>query len=89
VLDRVSINAYPNPFTKEITIAYEFQDKLLAGSSIQVTDMLGRTIDQLEISQLKGNITLKPEVNAGIYFVRVVNANASSAPVKIIKTENN
>jgi choice-of-anchor B domain-containing protein len=88
-LDRVSINAYPNPFTKEITIAYEFQDKLLAGSSIQVTDMLGRTIDQLEINQLKGSLTLKPEVNAGIYFVRVVNGHASSSPLKIIKTENN
>jgi choice-of-anchor B domain-containing protein len=86
-LDRVSINAYPNPFTSEITIAYEFQDKLLAGSSIQVMDMLGRTIDELEINQVKGSIALKPEINAGIYFVRVVNGNASSTPVKIIKTE--
>lgn len=88
-LDRVSIDAYPNPFTNEITIAYEFQDKLLSGSSIQVTDMLGRTIDQLEVSQKKGSITLKPEVNAGIYFVRMLNGSASSTPVKIIKTGNN
>jgi choice-of-anchor B domain-containing protein len=88
-LDRVSINAFPNPFTNEVTIAYEFQDKLLPGSSIQVLDMLGRTIDQLEINQLKGNIALKPEVNAGIYFVRIVNGSKSSTPVKIIKTENN
>jgi choice-of-anchor B domain-containing protein len=86
-LDRVSIDAYPNPFTNEITIAYEFLDKLLAGSSIQVMDMLGRTIDQLEINQVKGSIALKPEVKAGIYFVRIVNGHASSTPVKIVKTE--
>jgi hypothetical protein len=36
---------------------------------------------------VKGSIALKPEINAGIYFVRVVNGNASSTPVKIIKTE--
>jgi hypothetical protein len=86
-LDRVSINAFPNPFTNEISIAYEFQDKLLSGSSIQVLDMLGRTIYQQEISQSKGNITLRPEVNAGIYFVRMVSGSISSTPVKIIKTE--
>ncbi len=87
-LDNSSINAYPNPFTNELTIAYEFGNKVLAGSAIQVTDMLGRIINQVEITQIKGSIKLQPEVNPGIYFVRIVNGNASSTPMKIIKTAN-
>ena len=87
--DNANINAYPNPFTNEITISYELQNTLQAGSYIRITDMLGRTIDQKEIDQQKGAVSLKPEVNAGVYFVRIVNGSSASSPVKIIKLDNN
>ena len=85
-LANVSINAYPNPFTNEITISYEFQNQI-SGSFLKVVDMLGRNIDQVEIDQLKGSVTLRPDVNAGVYFVSIVNGTSSSPPVKIIKTK--
>lgn len=87
--DNANINAYPNPFTNEITISYELQNTLQAGSYIRITDMLGRTIDQKEIDQQIGAVSLKPEVNAGVYFVRIVNGSSASSPVKIIKLDNN
>lgn len=87
-LDNASVSVYPNPFTNEIAIAYELQ-KTSPGSFIKITDMVGRTIDQVEIGNMKGNVTLKPEVNAGIYFVQIVNGSSSTAPVKIIKLDTN
>lgn len=88
-LDRANLNAYPNPFTNEINISYDFQNKFLAGSFVSITDMLGRTIEQIELQQIKGNLTLNPDVKPGVYFVRIINGSESSTPVKVIKMENN
>lgn len=88
-LENASLDAYPNPFTNEVTVSYEIQNKFLSGSSVNVTDMLGRTIDQIGIEQLKGTLTLSPDVKPGVYFIRIVNGTESSAPVKIVKMENN
>ncbi len=87
-LDVASVNAYPNPFTNDITISYEFQNRLLAGSMLEVRDMLGRTVDKIEIDQIKGSVNLSPNVPAGVYFVRIVNGTSSSSPVKIVKLGN-
>lgn len=87
-LDKANLSAYPNPFTNEVTVSYDFQNKFISGSAVKVTDMLGRTIDQIEIEQMKGNFTLKPDVQAGIYFIRIVNGAESSTPVKIVKMES-
>ncbi|HSH64593.1 MAG TPA: choice-of-anchor B family protein [Bacteroidia bacterium] len=88
-LERVKVNAYPNPFTNELTISYDLQNKLLAGSSIVISDVLGRKMDEIKIDQAKGTIALKPDIHAGIYFIRIVNGAESSQPVKIMKQENN
>ena len=88
-LDHANLNAYPNPFTNEINVSYDFRNKFISGSSVQISDMLGRTIQQIEIEQVKGNLQLSPDVKPGVYFVRIVNGNHSSTPVKIIKMENN
>ncbi|HET6227116.1 MAG TPA: choice-of-anchor B family protein [Bacteroidia bacterium] len=81
-----NLSAYPNPFTNEITISYELQNKLAPGSTIQLTDMLGKIVQELAIFEMKGNVYMSPELHAGIYFVRIVNGAAVSSPIKIIKT---
>ncbi len=88
VLDDAILNTYPNPFTNELTISYEFPNRALTGAAIKVTDMIGRIIDDVEINQSNGKITLNPQVNAGVYFVRIVNGPASSLPIKIIKVSD-
>ena len=87
-LNNANLNAFPNPFTNEITISYEFNDKLELGSTIQLTDMLGKEIQELAITDLKGTLTIKSELQAGIYFVRIVNGHISSDPIKIVKVNS-
>lgn len=82
-----NLNAYPNPFTNEINISYEFQNKINAGAIIQLTDILGKEIQKLEIRDLKNTVIMKTELNAGIYFLRIVNGQRASSPIKIIKTQ--
>ncbi|HRG38395.1 MAG TPA: carboxypeptidase regulatory-like domain-containing protein [Bacteroidia bacterium] len=86
-LNTVNLNAYPNPFTNDIAIVYEFQSKQPEGSTIQLTDVLGKKIQEISITGMQGNISLGPELNAGIYYVRIVNSKASSNPVKLIKVQ--
>src|SRR4051812_23336681 len=87
-LNNANLNAYPNPFTNEITISYEFQNKLSAGSTIQVADMLGKKVQEFAITDMKGNISVTPELKAGVYFVRIVNGQASSNPIKVVKVSD-
>ena len=82
-----SLSVYPNPFTNDINISYEFQSKVNAGSAILLTDMLGKEIQKFEVSDMKGNLSINTGLNAGVYFVRIVSGQASSSPIKIIKME--
>lgn len=79
-----TMNAYPNPFSNETTITYEM-NVLDANATMMITDVAGRTIESLKLSQKKGSVQLSPEVTSGIYFVRITNGNGISAPLKIVK----
>lgn len=87
-LEQSKIQIYPNPFTTELTLSYEFGDRqsFQKGSRIQVSDLVGRSRYETEIDQPAGKLTIHPQLDAGIYFVRIINGTKSSAPVKIIKT---
>lgn len=83
--NRVAIQVYPNPFTNETTLAYQLQNKLTSGASVVITDMTGRTINKMPVTQAKGTVQLNPSMNAGIYFVRIINGSEITEPVKIVK----
>ena len=85
VNNKPSIRIYPNPFTDETTIGYELKNKLATGSSIVITDITGRVVSTIPITQVKGNVTLQPSINAGIYFVKIINGDEITEPVKVIK----
>ena len=82
------IQAYPNPFTSEMNISYEFHTRLNPGSALQLTDILGKEIQRFEISDTKGTVLMNKDLNAGIYYLRIINGYQSSAPVKIIKVQD-
>lgn len=82
-----NLSVYPNPFTNDINIAYEFQSKVTPGSAILLTDMLGKEIRKVEVSDMKGTLSINTSLNAGVYFVRIVNGQTSSNPIKIIKMQ--
>jgi choice-of-anchor B domain-containing protein len=79
------MNVYPNPFTNEITVAYELKNKIAPGASIVITDITGRVVEKIIIDQQKGTIMLNPSVTVGVYFVKILNASEITSPVKIVK----
>ncbi len=76
---------YPNPFSEQTTIDYKLQTKLVAGASITITDVTGRIVNTLSITQASGTILLNTSLRAGIYFVRINNGTEITAPVKVLK----
>ncbi len=76
--------AFPNPFTKTITVKYELED-LQNDTYLIVNDLLGRTVQQQLISQKTGNLTIGANLESGIYFVQLMANGAISAPMKVIK----
>ncbi|HEX8515833.1 MAG TPA: choice-of-anchor B family protein [Bacteroidia bacterium] len=78
-----SLNAYPNPFSSEINIAFKVTEKL-SDAAVIVSDVTGRMIDKRSIDQQEGTIIFE-NLNAGIYFVNIQNGNTPGTPVKIIK----
>ncbi len=85
IQSKSSISIYPNPFTDEATIAYELKSKLMSNASIQITDVTGRVVNTITLTQTKGTITLGPSINVGIYFVKMICGNEITEPVKVIK----
>jgi len=78
-----TLKAYPNPFNTDISISYDVLDN--KKSAIQIVDVTGRVVELIPLTQNKGNILLTPEINAGIYFIRIVSENKSSEFLKIVK----
>jgi hypothetical protein len=79
------INVYPNPFTNETNIAYKLKSKLAAGASVVLFDVTGRIIETVPVSQAEGVVTMSPSVNSGVYYVRIINGDEITIPVKVMK----
>jgi choice-of-anchor B domain-containing protein len=80
-----AVNVYPNPFTNETNISYRLTNKIVAGASIVMFDVTGRIISTTPISQSEGVVAISPSVNSGIYYVRIINGNEITEPVKVMK----
>jgi choice-of-anchor B domain-containing protein len=83
--DDYRISAYPNPFTSEITVAYEFSSAVSKAAVLKLSDISGRVIQAVPLNSSKGNITLNPSLSSGIYFVSISNGNEYLSPLKIVK----
>jgi hypothetical protein len=76
---------YPNPFTDETTISYQLKNKLATGASIKITDITGRVLNVIALTQAKGTFVFNSSIVAGIYFVKAINGDEKIEPLKIIK----
>lgn len=83
--DNGLMTVYPNPFSGETTISYQLKNKLSENGAIQITDISGRVIDIIDLTQSKGTILLKSSMEAGIYFARLINGNEIISTLKIVK----
>lgn len=85
VANNNSVTVFPNPFTNETSIAYELKHSLSVNASILVTDVTGKQVATYALSQNKGSVMVSPNLNAGIYFVKIINGEEVTTPVKIVK----
>jgi choice-of-anchor B domain-containing protein len=81
--NNISLNAFPNPSTSEISITYDLKN-LHSLAVMNVVDITGRIIEKISIGQASGTIVLN-KLTAGIYFINITNGSEVSTPVKIIK----
>ena len=80
-----AFSVYPNPITNETTITYELKSKLMPSASLIITDMMGRTISTIPVTQSKGTLALNSILSEGVYFAKMVNGNEVSGLVKLVK----
>lgn len=76
----LNVQVYPNP--NNGTFAVES----VAGAQVSIIDMNGRTISESAQIPASGKLTINlAQVNAGVYFVRVQNANFSTIKKVIVE----
>lgn len=77
-----NVNAYPNPFTEEISIT--FKDASSIKLTIRVVDMSGSVIFESENFKTNQEVMLGKELTQGMYMVVAVGDNGM---VKVVKVE--
>lgn len=83
---QIYLSAFPNPFNNEVKLEYKAKNNIEDGTLLVITDVLGRTVKQLNISGLRGTITLGADLLPGVYNVVLNHKNQSQQGIKIVKT---
>jgi hypothetical protein len=63
------------------------ENKLVSGAMLVIMDITGRIVETLPVTQTKGAVAFNASINAGIYFVKLINGTEVTSPVKILKTK--
>jgi Secretion system C-terminal sorting domain/SprB repeat len=79
--DILSVQAYPNPTTTDFTLVFTSNSK--EKIAISVTDILGRKVQQAELSG-KNQYRFGNDLRPGIYIVQVVQGNQKQS-IKLVK----
>ena len=79
------IKAFPNPFNGEINLEYRFEKLSDGEAMIQVFDVTGTVIDNIEISTVSGMIRLGSQLPGGVYFLKISNGTTFSETRRIVK----
>jgi hypothetical protein len=80
----INFSAYPNPFSSSVTIAYSFEDALNENASLVISDITGKTVQEIPITTSEGKIETGKNISAGMYFVRLINGSRSEIR-KVVK----
>lgn len=80
----LEIGVYPNPFKDEVSVVLPYVDNETA--NIEIYNAVGKRVFSKTSLATGGEVQLRPQISAGVYFVRVQVGNAQTN-VKLIKTE--
>jgi len=75
----IALNAYPNPFTDQVTLEFEAKDNV----QLILTNIVGQEVLRMDVSN-KSSVTFRNELATGVYFATIGNDTQVSAPLKLI-----
>ena len=75
----ISLNAFPNPFTDQVTLEFKALDNV----NLILTNIVGQEVLRMDVSN-KSSVTFRNELPTGIYFATIGNETKVSAPLKLI-----
>ena len=78
-----AIKIFPNPFNNSLNV--EFANVISPSSFIQIVDISGRVVFEQQIYTSSGIIQLSPDLNQGIYFLRLNSEGKILATEKLVK----
>lgn len=79
-----NIKAYPNPFAENITIEYELSNN---NAILEVLNLVGQQMETKVLNDKNGFIQIGNNLNAGVYFIRIVQDGNISTTQRIIKVD--
>lgn len=82
--NQVKIRAYPNPFGSFLNIDYVVQ-KDANEIQIEMYDVLGRLIEEVDLLGKIGTVSLAPDAPAGVYFVTIRLDDELSEAIRVVK----
>ncbi len=77
------LNAYPNPFSNSIT--FTLSPNLKDACTLIITDITGRTVEQVKITENNHKVEMGRNIPTGLYIARLLKANGTSNEIKITK----
>jgi hypothetical protein len=76
-------DAYPNPASTDFSVNYHMNT--FAKSEITITDVLGKKIKEVKLTEKEGNVTINTsQLKEGIYFYSLIVNNHITATRKIV-----
>ncbi len=82
-----NMTAYPNPFTNQLVISYDFEQWDGQQADLVIFNMLGQPVYKQIITQKADNLAINAPLASGVYFVQMRQQNRVSESLKIVKVE--
>ena len=76
---------YPNPFSDNITIEYELKQ---SDAILEIYNIVGQKVETRSINNTSGFIQVGDNLEAGVYFVRIIQEGQASKTRQIIKVNH-
>lgn len=84
-LETAQITVGPNPFMSSMNLKYHLENKPSSNATIQVLSVDGKIVQELSITEQDASLTIGENLNAGVYYVRIVSGASVIKPIMIQK----
>jgi choice-of-anchor B domain-containing protein len=79
-----AFEVFPNPFLNHVNIRYELA-QYSENTYLQITNTIGQVVDFQTISNKRGNLQVAENLNAGLYFISIIQDGQVKVTEKILK----